>query len=162
MKIYIANDHGGTALKEAVIARFSSEEYTFVDLGTDGTSIVRYPYYAEKVALAVEGDPGARGILICSTGIGMSIAANKFKGIRAALCTDPYMAKMTRRHNDSNILCLGGQVVGVLESLDIVETWLGAEFEGGRHEISLSLLEEIEDALVLPPPRDGTVMTPGR
>ena len=89
------------------------------------------------------------------------MAANKFKGIRAALCTDAYMAKMTRRHNNSNVLCLGGQVTGILEALDMVELWLTTEFEGGRHCISLGLLDEIEDQLLREPPADS-VMTPGK
>ena len=162
MKIYIANDHGGVELKNRIIQEFAPKGYEFVNLGTDTTDIVRYPYYAEQVAKHVENEEGARGILICSTGIGMSMAANKFKGIRAALCTDAYMAKMTRKHNNSNVLCLGGQVTGVLEALDMVELWLTTEFEGGRHCISLGLLEEIEDALLTKPAAEGSVMTPGK
>lgn len=161
MKIYIANDHGGVELKNRIIQEFAPKGYEFVNLGTDTTDIVRYPYYAEQVAKHVESDPESRGILICSTGIGMSMAANKFKGIRAALCTDAYMAKMTRRHNNSNVLCLGGQVTGILEALDMVELWLTTEFEGGRHCISLGLLDEIEDQLLREPPADS-VMTPGK
>ena len=160
MKVYIANDHGGVDLKNRIIQELS-DKYEFVNFGTDTKDIVRYPYYAEKVAKAVSEDKEARGILICSTGIGMSIAANKYKGIRAALCTDPYMAKMTRRHNNSNILCLGGQVVGTLESLDIVSTWLSEGFEGGRHCISLSLIEEIDNSL-LKTPSENSVMTQGK
>ena len=162
MKVYIANDHGGVLLKNKIIEHFAPLGYEFVNLGTDTTDIVRYPYYAEKVAKHVEAEPDARGILICSTGIGMSMAANKFKGVRAALCTDPYMAKMTRKHNNSNVLCLGGQVTGVLEALDMVELWLTTEFEGGRHCISLGLIDEIEDALLSMPSQDGSVMEQGR
>lgn len=162
MKIYIANDHGGVELKNRIIQEFAPKGYEFVNLGTDTTDIVRYPYYAEQVAKHVESDPESRGILICSTGIGMSMAANKFKGIRAALCTDPYMAKMTRKHNNSNVLCLGGQVTGVLEALDMVEIWLTTEFEGGRHCISLGLIDEIEDKLLIKPEVTGSVMTPNR
>ena len=161
MKIYIANDHGGVELKNRIIQEFAPKGYEFVNLGTDTTDIVRYPYYAEQVAKHVESDPESRGILICSTGIGMSMAANKFKGIRAALCTDAYMAKMTRRHNNSNVLCLGGQVTGILEALDMVELWLTTEFEGGRHCISLGLLDEIEDQLLREPPAESA-MTPGK
>ena len=161
MKVYIANDHGGVELKNRIIQEFAPKGYEFVNLGTDTTDIVRYPYYAEQVAKHVEQDPESRGILICPTGIGMSMAANKFKGIRAALCTDAYMAKMTRKHNNSNVLCLGGQVTGILEALDMVEIWLTTEFEGGRHCISLGLLDEIEDKLLREPPADS-VMTPGK
>ena len=162
MKIYIGNDHGGVALKNKIIETFAPKGYEFVNLGTDTSEIVRYPYYAEQVAKHVEQDPESRGILICSTGIGMSMAANKFKGIRAALCTDPYMAKMTRKHNNSNVLCLGGQVTGVLEALDMVEIRLTTEFEGGRHCISLGLIDEIEDKLLIKPEVTGSVMTPNR
>ena len=161
MKVYIANDHGGVELKNRIIQEFAPKGYEFVNLGTDTTDIVRYPYYAEQVAKHVEQDPESRGILICSTGIGMSMAANKFKGIRAALCTDAYMAKMTRKHNNSNVLCVSGQVTGILEALDMVEIWLTTEFEGGRHCISLGLLDEIEDKLLREPPADS-VMTPGK
>lgn len=162
MKVYIANDHGGVELKNRIVEHFATEGYEFINLGTDTTDIVRYPYFVEKVCRRVEEEPEARGILICSTGIGMSIAANKFKGIRAALCTDPYMAKMTRKHNDSNVLCLGGQVTGILEGLDMVETWLTTEFEGGRHCISLELIAEIEDALLTMPTGGNSVMEPGK
>lgn len=162
MKVYIANDHGGVVLKNKILEHFVPMGYEFVNLGTDTTDIVRYPYYAEQVAKHVENETDARGILICSTGIGMSMAANKFKGIRAALCTDPYMAKMTRKHNNSNVLCLGGQVTGILEALDMVETWLTTEFEGGRHCISLGLIDEIENALLTKPSAEGSVMTPNR
>ena len=162
MKIYIANDHGGVALKNQIIQHFTPMGYEFINFGTETTDIVRYPYMAEKVAHEVQRDPEARGILICSTGIGMSIAANKFKGIRASLCTSSYMAKMTRKHNDSNILCLGGQVTGTLEALDMVEIWLTTEFEGGRHCISLGLIQEAEDALLKQPDLDSSVLTPGK
>ena len=162
MKVYIANDHGGVELKSRIVECFAPKGVEIVNLGTDTTDIVRYPYYAEKVCRHVEQEPGARGILICSTGIGMSIAANKFKGIRAALCTDPYMAKMTRKHNDSNVLCLGGQVTGILEALDMVDIWLNTEFEGGRHCISLGLIAEIEDTLLTMPEGGDSVMEPGK
>lgn len=161
MKVYIANDHGGVELKNRIIAEYEPKGYEFINLGTDTTDIVRYPYYAEQVAKHVAQEEDARGILICSTGIGMSIAANKFNGIRAALCTDSYMAKMTRMHNNSNVLCLGGQVTGILKSLEMVGIWLSTEFEGGRHCISLGLLAEIDNALVKEPPAES-VMTPGR
>ena len=160
MRIYIANDHGGVELKNAIIKEFSAN-YSFVNLGSNTSEIVRYPYYVEKVVRAVLSDTGSLGILICSTGIGMSIVANKFRGIRAALCTDSYMAKMTRQHNDSNILCLGGQIVGPLEALDIVKTWLASGFIGGRHCISLSLISELEKALIATVPEES-VMTEGR
>ena len=151
-KIWIGNDHGGYALKCKIIEEFSQRGYAFHDVGTHSEDIVRYPYFAEEVATAVANGEAAKGILICSTGIGMSIIANKFKGVRAALCTDTYMAKMTRRHNDSNILCLGGRITGDFEAFDIVEAWLTNEFEGGRHCISLNLINDAEEAFM---PRKG-------
>jgi ribose 5-phosphate isomerase B len=104
------------------------------DLGTYSTDSVDYPDFAHKVAEAVSQNPGTKGILICGTGIGMSLAANKHKGIRAALCHDAYTAEMARRHNDANILCFGARVVGKGEIESILEAWLNTEFEGGRHE----------------------------
>lgn len=151
-KIWIANDHGGYELKNKIIAEFEQRGYSFHNVGCDSAEIVRYPYYAEAVANAVASGEADRGILICSTGIGMSIIANKFKGIRASVCTDTYMAKMTRKHNDSNILCLGGKITGEFVVMDMVETWLSTEFEGGRHCISLNLIQDAEDAML----SDGT------
>ncbi len=145
--IYIGNDHGGSGLKLAIVKRLKELGIACVDIGTDSEDIVRYPYYAAEVAKAVAEGKGDRGILICSTGIGMSIIANRFKGVRASLCTDTYMAKMTRKHNDSNLLCLGGKITGEFEALDILETWLSEEYEGGRHDISLGLIEEAEKEL---------------
>lgn len=147
-KIVIGNDHGGTELKNAIVEYFSGLGYEFEDIGTDSSQIVRYPHYAALAASRVACGVSERGILICSTGIGMSIIANKFKGIRAALCTSTYMAKMTRKHNNANILCLGGQITGKLEALDIVQTWLSTGFEGGRHLISLGMIGEAECRMI--------------
>lgn len=147
MRIYIGNDHGGWRLKKILVKQLEEMGHDITDVGSDSDQIVRYPYYAAKVAGAVAEGRADRGILICSTGIGMSMLANRFKGVRAALCTDSYMAKMTRRHNDSNVLCLGGKITGELAAQDILETWLQEEYEGGRHDISLGLIREAEDAL---------------
>lgn len=147
MTVYLGSDHGGYALKRILADRLKAMNITCVDVGSDSPEIVRYPYFAAKVAAAVAGGEADRGILICSTGIGMSIMANRFKGVRAALCTDSYMAKMTRRHNDSNLLCLGGKITGELAALDIMETWLAEKYEGGRHDISLGLLAAAENEL---------------
>lgn len=147
MKIYIGNDHGGYALKEVLLKRLEELCVEYVDVGTDSADIVRYPYFAARVAGAVSSRRADRGILICSTGIGMSIIANRFKGVRASLCTDTYMAKMTRKHNDSNLLCLGGKITGEFEALDILETWLREEYDGGRHDISLNLIKDAEESL---------------
>ena len=146
--LYIANDHGGLGLKNALLKYLAEKEYIVDNLGSDNADIVRYPYYAARVARNVLDTPGAGGILICSTGIGMSIIANKFKGIRAALCTSGFMAKATRMHNDSNILCLGGRITGEFEAFDIVDNWLSSEFEGGRHNISLNIVKDAEEEMI--------------
>ncbi|MBQ4074794.1 MAG: ribose 5-phosphate isomerase B [Clostridia bacterium] len=147
MRIYIGNDHGGWRLKKILAERLREMGHDITDVGSDSDQIVRYPYYAAKVAGAVAEGRADRGILICSTGIGMSMLANRFKGVRAALCTDSYMAKMTRRHNDSNVLCLGGKITGELAALDMMEIWLQEPYEGGRHDISLGLIREAEARL---------------
>lgn len=145
--VWIGNDHGGYDLKLKIIEFLNERNIPYRDVGTDSTEIVRYPYFATQIAGAVSRGEAKRGILICSTGIGMSIIANKFKGVRASVCTSTYMGKMTRAHNDSNILCLGGRITGVFEALDILEAWIMTPFEGGRHCISLDLLQEAEDEL---------------
>ncbi|WP_372999744.1 ribose 5-phosphate isomerase B [Lutispora sp.] len=145
--IWIGNDHGGYDLKVQILEYLHKKGIEYKDVGCSSTEIVRYPYYANKVAGAVSSGECDRGILICSTGIGMSIIANKFKGVRASLCTSTYMGKMTRAHNNSNLLCLGGKITGTLEALDILEAWLTTEYEGGRHDISLGLIEEAEGTL---------------
>lgn len=144
MKIIFGNDHGGYELKVFLTDYLKQQVYQVEDVGSFSEEIVRYPYYAAKVAGKVAADPEYRGILICSTGIGMSIIANKFRGIRAALCTTSYQAGMTSAHNHSNILCLGGKCIGRFEAIDIVENWLNTPYEGGRHDISLSLINRAE------------------
>lgn len=142
--IIIGNDHGGYELKKILKEHLEKQGYTVKDIGSDSAEIVRYPHYASVVANAVASHDVPRGILICSTGIGMSIIANKYKGVRAALCHNTYEAKMTSAHNNSNILCLGGKCLDSPEALDIVDTWLNTAYEGGRHDISLGLIEEAE------------------
>jgi len=149
MKIMIGNDHGGYKLKLVVVKHLISRGIEVEDIGTDSEEIVRYPYYAAQVAQAVRAGTVDRGILICSTGIGMSIVANRFKGVRASLCTSTYMGKMTRAHNDSNLLCLGGKITGEFEALDILEAWIDTPYDCGRHDISLELIKEIEEAVTL-------------
>jgi ribose 5-phosphate isomerase B len=145
MKIIIGNDHGGYQLKKEIL-RYLEQRKTIdiLDIGSSSEEIVRYPYYAVKAARAVSKGEADRGILICSTGIGMSIVANRQRGVRASLCTSTYMAKMTRAHNNSNLLCLGGRITGVYEALDILEAWLDTEYEGKRHAISLGLIDELD------------------
>lgn len=141
MKIAIGADHGGYSLKEIIIADLKTSGYDLEDLGTYSTDSVDYPDFSQKVCNQVTQGQADLGILICGTGIGMSIAANKHQGIRAALCGDVYSAKLTRQHNNSNVLCLGARVIGDELAKMIVHTWLDAEFEGGRHQGRLDKLE---------------------
>lgn len=139
MKIYIASDHVGFELKEE-IKKHLADRMEVIDLGTNSAESVDYPDFAEKLVKNFED----RGILICGTGIGMSIAANKFPGVRAALCHGEFTAEMSRKHNDTNVLVLGAQVVDTETALKIVKIWLSAEFEGGRHQRRLDKLYKIE------------------
>ena len=144
MKLYIASDHAGFAVKGFVKELFEKRGYEVIDLGPESADRVDYPDFAKKVAEAVANDEGSQGVLICGTGIGMSIAANKVKGIRAAEVHDYYTAQMARAHNDANVLCFGERVVGkgVIES--IVEAWCTTEFEGGRHAQRVAKIMALE------------------
>ena len=146
--IWIGNDHGGVDLKGAILARLTARGLAFHNVGSDTPEIVRYPLLAAQVAGAISRGETNRGILICSTGIGMSIIANKFYGVRASLCASAHMGKMTRAHNDSNLLCLGGKITSTHEALLILDAWLDTPFEGGRHCISLDLIDQAERALL--------------
>jgi len=148
--ILIGNDHGGYDLVPHILKYLEEQRVPAKHVGSVSGEIVRYPYYAAQVAGAVSRGEIERGILVCSTGIGMSILANRFKGVRASLCTSTYMGKMTRAHNDSNLLCLGGRITGYLEALDILEAWLVTPYDGGRHDISLGLIAEAEQTLCNP------------
>jgi ribose 5-phosphate isomerase B len=145
--IYIGNDHGGYETKVQILKRLDELGIPYVDCGCHSTEIVRYPYYAAQVSSAVSTGKASRGILICSTGIGMSIMANKYPNVRASVCTSTYMGRMTRAHNNSNILCLGGKITGIFEILDILNAWLTTDYDGGRHAISLGLMAEAEECL---------------
>lgn len=164
-RIAIGNDHGGLDTKLMLKEHLQSYGYEIIDFGSNDDQIVRYPYYAGLVAKAVARGDVDGGILICSTGIGMSIVANKYKHVRAALCTSSFMAKMTRLHNDSNVLCLGGKITGPFEILEIVDTWLANEFMGQRHNISLEIIRQTEEALMVEkewyPPKDIDVVSKG-
>ncbi|MBR2454136.1 MAG: ribose 5-phosphate isomerase B [Clostridia bacterium] len=142
--IYIGCDHGGFELKNTIIERLLSLGYEVFDAGTYTNESCNYPVYAKEVCRNVLENEGSLGILVCGTGIGMSIAANKIKGIRAAHCTDTFSAKMTRRHNNANVLCLGARITGSDLALDIVDDFLANEFEGGRHATRVEMLTEIE------------------
>lgn len=144
MRIAIASDHAGFQLKEEIKRTLQKMDVSFEDLGTKDTESVDYPDYAGKVARSVQ--QGNRGILCCGTGIGMSIAANKFKGIRAAVCSDAYTAQMSREHNDSNVLILGGRIMKDPEVVsEIVKVWIETEFQGGRHQKRLDKIKEFEE-----------------
>lgn len=143
MKIGIGSDHGGYELKESIKEYLTQEGIDFVDYGTNSLESVDYPDFGKKVADAVLEKEVDRGILVCGTGIGISITANRIKGIRCALCSDTFSARMSREHNNANILALGGRVVGVGLALDIVKTFLESEFEGGRHERRINKIDEI-------------------
>lgn len=144
MKIALGADHGGFELKEEIISYLKESGYDVEDFGTYSKESCDYPDYALKAAEAVASKECDLGILICGTGIGISIAANKVPGIRAALCSDTFSAHATREHNDANILALGARVVGPGLALDIVKTFLGAKFEGDRHLARINKITEIE------------------
>ncbi|MDH3711763.1 MAG: ribose 5-phosphate isomerase B [Cyclobacteriaceae bacterium] len=151
-RILIANDHGGYEAKEKIAEHLRKKGFEVIDMGSDSQEIVRYPNYVKKVAAPISAGDYNKGILICSTGIGMSIAANKYKGVRAAVVGSHYEAKMTRQHNDSNILCLGGKTKGIFELIDYVDTWLENDYIGDRHTISLGIIEDIENELGIKEP----------
>ena len=144
MKIVIGCDHAGFAIKNAVKAHVESKGYEVVDVGTYSTDSCHYPVYAHAACEKILSGECELGILICGTGIGMSLAANKVKGIRAAACSETFSAKYTRLHNDSQILCLGGRVVGVGLALEMVDLFVDTEFEGGRHQRRVDAVMDIE------------------
>ncbi len=145
MKIAIGSDHAGPSLKSKVVELLEGLGHEVIDFGPFDTASVDYPDYGAKVAMAVASGEAERGIVICGTGIGISISANKIRGIRCALCHDLFSAKATREHNDSNVLAMGARVIGEGLALSIVETWIGTEFEGGRHQKRIDKMMELEN-----------------
>ncbi|SMC19625.1 ribose-5-phosphate isomerase [Desulfacinum hydrothermale DSM 13146] len=141
LKIMIGADHAGFELKQKIVSRLQQAGYPVEDIGTHSMDSVDYPDYAFRVARAVAAGHADRGILVCGSGIGMSMAANRISGVRAVLACEPYAAKMSRRHNDSNVLCLGGRFLGQDLAFEIVDTWLAEGFEGGRHSRRVTLLD---------------------
>lgn len=133
-RIYLASDHAGAVLKDRICEQLAKSGYDVTDLGTNGSESVDYPDYAASLAQAMLRDTGAKGILICGSGIGISIAANRFSHIRAALVTDVTAARLSRQHNDANVLALGERLTGVAVALDCVDAFLTTDFEGGRHQ----------------------------
>lgn len=137
-------DHGGFDYKKDVIDRLISNGYTVIDCGTDSNASVNYPVFADKVCNEVTSGNADLGILICGTGIGMSMAANKHKGIRAACCENTFSARMTRMHNDANVLCLGARVLGIELAHDMIDLFITTEFEGGRHQNRVDMINELD------------------
>ena len=144
MKIALGSDHAGFPLKEEIKKYLEEKGIEYVDCGAYDTSSVDYPLQAEKTCEKIVSGECERGILCCGTGIGISMAANKVNGIRAACCTDYFSAKYTRLHNDANVLCMGARVIGAGAALELVEVFLNTEFEGGRHQRRVDQLADIE------------------
>lgn len=146
MRIAIGCDHGGYELKEKIVSYLKENGHEVEDFGTNSTESCDYPMYGRKVGKAVADGECDRGIVICTTGIGISIAANRIKGVRAAVCTDPYMAQMTREHNNANVLALGANIVGYGLAIKILDVFLNTEFsEGERHKRRIALIDELCD-----------------
>lgn len=144
MKITIGSDHGAVELKESVKKVLADLKVEFDDIGTFGTDSADYPDIAEKVCADVVSGKSERGIVLCGTGIGISIAANKISGIRCALCNDVYSAKKSREHNNANVLAMGGRVIGFGLAEEIVRAWFTTDFEGGRHERRINKISALE------------------
>lgn len=145
MKIGIGNDHAAVDMKFEIVKYLEESGYEVVNFGTDTNDSCDYPVYGEKVARAVANGEADRGILICGTGVGISLAANKVKGIRAAVCSESVTARFSRLHNDANILAFGARIVGAETAKDMVNVWLNTEFEGGRHQRRVDLIMKIEE-----------------
>jgi ribose 5-phosphate isomerase B len=144
VRIAVGSDHRGYQLKDKIRVMLQSKGHEVLDVGTDGSASVDYPDFACIVAEKVRDHQAERGVLICGTGIGMAITANKFQGVRAAPCADEVSAELSRRHNDANVLCLSGDMLSVRAAERIVEMWITTEFEGGRHARRIQKIEAIE------------------
>ena len=144
MKIAIGNDHSAVEMKNEIKAYLEEKGYEVLNLGTDSTESCDYPIYGEKVGRAVVSGEADLGITICGTGVGISLAANKVKGVRAVVCSEPYSAKLSKMHNNTNVLSFGARVIGVELAKMIVDAWLEAEFEGGRHQRRVDQIMAIE------------------
>ena len=145
MKIAIGNDHSAVELKNIIVDFLKEKGIEVLNLGTDSSESCDYPVYGEKVGRAVVSGEADLGIAICGTGLGISLAANKVKGVRPCVCSEPYTAVMSRRHNDANVLCFGARVVGSELAKMIVDEWINAEFEGGRHQRRVDMIMAIEE-----------------
>lgn len=145
MKIAMGNDHSAVEMKEAIKAYVESKGYEVIDFGTNSCDSCDYPEYGEKVGRAVAAGEADYGIAICGTGIGIGIAAGKVKGVRVCTCSEPYSARLSRMHNNTNVLTFGARVIGVEMAKMIVDEWLDNKYEGGRHERRVAMLGEIEN-----------------
>ena len=145
MKIGIGNDHAAVDMKNQVVEYLEGKGYEVVNFGTDTYESCNYPEYGEKVGRAVAAGDVDLGILIWGTGVGISLAANKVKGVRAVVCSEPYSAKLSRQHNNTNILAFGARVIGIELAKMIIDEWLSAEFEGGRHQTRVDMITAIEN-----------------
>lgn len=144
LKIVVGCDHAAPDMKNEVVAYLREKGYEVTDVGVHSTASCDYPVIAHELCTKIQDGSHARGILICGTGIGMSMAANKHHGIRAACCSEPYSAELTRRHNDANVLCFGARVVGLGTAFTLVDTFIETEYEGGRHQRRVDLVNQIE------------------
>ena len=144
MKIAIGNDHVAVEMKNQITEYLKSLGHEVINFGTDSTDRCDYPVYGEAVARAVANGEAERGITICGTGVGISLAANRVRGIRAVVCSEPYSAALSREHNNTNVLAFGARVIGIELAKLIVKSWLDAEFEGGRHANRVKMLDEIK------------------
>lgn len=142
--IVLGADHGGYELKNVIKSHLEGKGFNVIDVGTNAPDSCDYPIFASRLCQKIQGGEAELGILVCGTGIGMSIAANKHKGIRAACCSDTFSARLTRLHNNSNVLCLGARVLGAGLAIDLVNEFINSDFEGDRHIKRLSLIEDIE------------------
>lgn len=144
MKIAIGNDHAAVDMKNEIMAYLKELGHEVINFGIDEPVRCNYPVYGEAVANAVVSGEADRGILICGTGVGISLAANKVNGIRAVVCSEPYTAKLSRQHNNTNVLAFGARVIGIETAKMIVDEWLAAQYEGGRHQVRLDMIADIE------------------
>lgn len=145
MKIGVSNDHSAVDMKKQVVEYLVEKGYEVINYGTDSYESCNYPEYGEKIAHAVVNGEVELGIAICGTGLGISLAANKVHGIRAAVCSEPYTARMAREHNNANILAFGARVIGIETAKMILDEWLNAEFKGGRHQDRVDMIMAIEE-----------------
>ena len=145
MKIAIGNDHAATDLKNEIMEYLTQKGYEVINFGTDTKESCHYPIYGEKVARAVAAGEADCGVLICGTGVGISIAANKVKGIRAAVCSEPVTARLVKEHNNANIIAFGARIVGAETARAIVDAYLSAEFAGGRHQSRIDMISALEN-----------------